>query len=244
MSNPPSDSIPDLTAAILARTSGPACGRLRDLACDFVDGTLPADDGDLVRRHLDHCTSCQDLVDRLMEATLLLPGFARLDPGAGFTAAVLNRTRPVSALRVQSQDRLLAGWTRLMRRPRAALEAAYLATAAGLILTQVPLPGAQRQAGAALASLVRTESQASLAKVRSHGHAWAHRTRAFSSARLLPPPESAWSALWSRLTRHLGQAWVNLVKVARQVRARAWREQPMPPPRPTEPSGASPRPVL
>ena len=46
---------PELTRAILARTSGDPCQRLQSLACDFVDGSLEAGQASLVRLHLGCC---------------------------------------------------------------------------------------------------------------------------------------------------------------------------------------------
>ena len=234
---------PDLTAAILARTSGPACGRLRELACDFVDGTLPGADGDLVRGHLDHCPACQGLVARLKAAALLLPAFASLDPGAGFTASVLSRTHPAAAP-APAPDPLLAGWARLMGRPRAALEAAYLATAAGLILTQLPLPGALRPLPAAFVALVRRESHASLAQLRARGETWAQRPRAFLPVRAPGPQPSNRASLWSRLDRLMHRSWLALVQAARQLRARAWPAATKALPQATEPAKAPLRSAL
>lgn len=230
-----------LTASILARTSGPACGRLRDLACDLVDGMLPHDDIGLVRGHLDHCLDCQRLVASLATIRLILPAFTRVDPGTGFTASVLARTRTAQPFPVRPPDRLVAGWTRFMRRPRAALEAAYLATAAGLLLTQVPLPGSQHRAGAGIVTLVRTGSRASLAGV-ARGQAWSTRARAPNPVR--PHlAEPFWSSLWSRFTQRISLAWLDLVKTAREARARIWREPPQPVVGSTEPSAAPARPA-
>jgi hypothetical protein len=227
----------DLTAAILARTSGPACGRLRELACDFVDGTLPVADGDLVRGHLEHCPACQGLVAGLHAAALLLPAFAALDPGAGFTASVLHRTHS-AAIQAPAPDPLLAGWARLMGRPRAALEAAYLATAAGLILAQIPLPTALRPLPTALVALVRRESRDSLAQIRARGEAWSQRPRAFLPVRSPVPQPGAWSTLWSQLDRLLHRSWLALVQTTRQWRARAWPAAPKALPQTTEPAKA------
>jgi hypothetical protein len=235
------DSMPDLTAAILARTSGPACGRLRALACDFVDGTLPGNDTELVRGHLEHCPACQGLVSRLRAAALLLPVFASQDPGPQFTASVLGRTRPAAAL---APDPLVMGWYRLMRRPRAALEAAYVATAAGLILTQLPLPAALRPVPATLATLVRTESRGSLAQVRVHGEAWSQRSRALMLVRTPGPQPSAWATFWFRLDRVLQRTWRSLAQAARHLRVHAWPAAPRALPPATEPARAPLRSAL
>ncbi|MDP1830419.1 MAG: zf-HC2 domain-containing protein [Geothrix sp.] len=243
MSRLPS-SLPDLTASILARTSGPTCGRLRALACDLVDGALPPDDRDLAHRHLEHCPDCRSLVSRLEAASEVLLAFAQLEPGAEFTAAVLSRTRLAPPFPAPPQDRLLVGWARLMRRPRAALEAAYLATAAGLILSQVPLPGTQHPVGSALVSRVRTESRASLAGASSRVQAWTTRAKAANPIRLSHHRNSVWSARWSRLIRRIGQAWLDLSNAARKTRVRFWRQPPTSTSAPAEPSGSASRSAL
>ena len=241
--NPWPEAMPDFTAAILARTSGPACGRLRGLACDFVDGLLPEAEGELVRGHLDHCPACQGLVAQLRAVAYLLPAFASLEPGAGFTASVLGRTRALAAL-PPAPDPLLEGWARLMRRPRAALEAAYLATAAGLILTQLPLPAALRPVPAALVALAHRESRNSLAQFRTRGGAWAQRPRAFLPVRAPGPQPSNLNTLWSRLDQWLHRSWLALAQATRQLRVRVWPAAPKAHPRATEPAKAPLRSAL
>ena len=86
---------PDLTRAILARTSGNPCRRLEVLACDFVDDSLDAAQARLVRLHLDHCEACSALVGALATLRATLPTLAQADPGPGFTQAVLRATRQV-----------------------------------------------------------------------------------------------------------------------------------------------------
>ncbi len=239
--NPLAADMPALTAAILARTSGPACGRLRALACDFVDGTLPGDDADLVRGHLEHCPACQGLVARLRTAAGLLPTFASLDPGPGFTASVLGLTHsaPGPAL-----DPLLEGWARLMRRPRAALEAAYLASAAGFILLQVPLPASLHPVSITLATLVRTESRGTLAQVRAHREAWMQRTQSFLPARAPGPQPGVWSTFWSHLGRLTHHTRFALGQAVRQMRARLYPAAPKALPQATEPTKAPLRSAL
>lgn len=128
---------PELTRAILARTSGDPCLRLQGLACDFVDGTLEAEQASLVRLHLGHCDACSALVGTLAGLRHDLSAMAQLDPGPWFTQAVLRATRhqPIR----QSAD-LRGLWWRLMHRPRIALETAYLGAAAGLMGIYLPTP--------------------------------------------------------------------------------------------------------
>jgi len=231
----------DLTVAILAQTSGPACDRLHRLACDFVDELLPAEDRELASLHLEHCPPCQGLVAGLHVTLRVLPGFAQVDPGAAFTASLLLRTRSPLPLILPPPDRFLAGWANLMRRPRAALEAAYLATAAGFILTQIPLPGSAGSAGSALISQARTEARTSTAQVASHGQRLTHSALATSSVRMLRSRERAWATLGTRFNQRLERSWKRLAKVANATWTRIWPQRKAPSPPSSEPQKAPPR---
>ncbi|MBK9795120.1 MAG: zf-HC2 domain-containing protein [Holophagaceae bacterium] len=247
MSRPPLSSPAarsDLTAAILAQTSGPACDRLRGLACAFVDETLPAGDRELVSQHLKHCPKCRGLVAELEAAHHELPGFAQVDPGATFTASVLSRTRSPLPPILPPPDRFVAGWANLMRRPRAALEAAYLATAAGLILSQLPLPGSGAPAGSAFISRVRTEGRASLAQVAFHGQGLTRRALATAPVRVLHSRESAWASFRTRLNQRLDRSWKRLAKAANATWTTLWPQRKTSAPPSTEPPKAPPRSAL
>ncbi|HJW73697.1 MAG TPA: hypothetical protein VJ486_12790 [Geothrix sp.] len=230
-------SMPDLTAAILARTSGPACARLRALACDLANGSLAGDDLLLAEGHLAHCPACQTLVRTLFETGRVLPAFAQVAPGAAFTASVLALTQPRRP--VQPPDHLREAWSRFIRRPRAALESAYLATAAGLILTQMPLPSTMDRAGTALVSRVRAESRARLAAPGPQ--AWAARLQHSRTARLLGPSPSPWRGFWTRLTQGFHHAWSACSRALHSTAERLGFRSSAP--SSTEPSGASRRPA-
>ena len=244
MSRPPvsiSAALADLTASILARTSGPACDRLRGLACDFVDGALPADDLELVAQHLEHCPQCRGLVTGLAPAIRVLPEFAQVDPGLSFTASVLTRTRSPLPLILPPPDRFLAGWANLMRRPRVALEAAYLATAAGLILTQIPLPGSAGSAGSAFISQVRTEARISTARVASLGQRLTRSALATSPVQIFRSREGAWATFRTRFNQRFERIWKRLVTAANDARTWFWPQRKASAPPFTEPSKAPPR---
>jgi hypothetical protein len=232
-------SMPDLTASILARTSGPACGRLRALACDLADGTLARSDRDLAERHLEHCQACRALLVSLGEATQILPSFAQVPPGEAFTASVLAQTRPRRL--VQPPDRLVEGWLRFIRRPRAALESAYLATAAGLILTQIPLPGPMNRTSGALVAQVLTESRAHLVGSAPLPPTWTTRVLHSSPARFFNPPRTIWRSLWFRVADGFGRAWSACSRAPRHLLERLGIHTTVP--SRTEPSASSGRPA-
>ena len=90
----PGDEVPaNLTVAILARTSGPTCGRAQERLGEHVDGGLDRADRELVDAHLRHCGDCAALATALVRLDDDLPAFAALQPDAELTAAVLARTR-------------------------------------------------------------------------------------------------------------------------------------------------------
>lgn len=128
----------DLTRVILARTSGSPCQRLQTLACDFVDGELDEGQGSLVRAHLEHCKACSVLVATLGEMKSILPALAQVDPGPWFTQRILRAT--LRAPRREFGFELRGTWSKLLHRPRIALEAAYLGAAAGVMGLYLPLP--------------------------------------------------------------------------------------------------------
>lgn len=115
----------DLLGAVLARTSGPACGSARARLCDHVDRLLAPADDDLVRMHLDGCGECGGMAAALARLALDLPPFAEMDPGARFLPDVLARTSRRAPLPVRWTAGLSAAWRRLAHRPRIAWEGAY-----------------------------------------------------------------------------------------------------------------------
>jgi hypothetical protein len=232
MSDPLFPAASDLTASILSRTSGPACPRLHALAWDLLAGQLAPDDQELAQQHLAYCPACQELLARLEAARQVLPGFADLDPGPAFTAAVLRRTCAVPPMPRRPPDPLVEGWSRLMRRPRAALEAAYLATAAGLILTQMPLPGSGQAAGPAFVGLIRQESRAPRVSVSALQQRW---VRAQPAMGPFPRVESRWAQArrWFQRTRQtLAQAMRSLWEKVQGAASASSTEPSRPPQRP------------
>lgn len=121
---------PDLTRAILARTTGGSCEALRAQACAFVDGGLEPLRADLVAAHLAHCPACTQLVATLRAAAGRLPELRAADPGPSLTARVLRATT--------QRPRATPGTPRFWQRPRLALEAAYLGAAAGFFALHLP----------------------------------------------------------------------------------------------------------
>ncbi len=127
----------DLVPAVLARTSGPPCGRFRELACDFVDGLLAQEWDHLARTHLEHCPDCSALVHAFRASAPVLPALAELDPGPWFSQRVLRATARKQGL---TGSRKRKFWWEVLHRPRIALEAAYLGAAAVMMSISLPIP--------------------------------------------------------------------------------------------------------
>lgn len=127
----------DLTAGVLHRTSGSACGRARELLPDLADRVLEGMDAALVEGHVEHCGACADLLACLERNAALLSGMAEVDPGPGFTAEVIRRTGRGAA--AGWRHRLERWWDRLLQRPRLAWEVAYVGAMIAMLLFGTPV---------------------------------------------------------------------------------------------------------
>lgn len=150
---------PDLLGAILARTSGPACGSARGRLCDHVDRLLASVDDDLVRAHLEGCDECGGLARALLRLAVDLPPLAEMEPGPRFVADVLSRTSRRQTLAARLAAPFLAACRRLALRPRIAWEGAYAGSIALLILFGTPNAPFAGVPGKAL-ELVRSAQEA------------------------------------------------------------------------------------
>jgi hypothetical protein len=133
----------DLIQSVLKKTSGGSCGQVHELLPDYVYNELSPVQIELVDRHLEKCSSCQQIHKTMEELAEELPCLAEIDPGKSFTAECLltfqsfeNRFRPQKPLFNQM-------WSRLLARPRFTWEAAYVLTLAFFIIfkTLVFIPG-------------------------------------------------------------------------------------------------------
>ncbi len=116
------------TQAVLARTTGPACARARDLLGSRPDTTLESATAALLDGHLAGCDDCRAIETALADARAVLPSLVEVDPGPAFTDAVLQVTTVRDAARRRAAAAPVGWWTRLVRRPRFSLELAYVAT--------------------------------------------------------------------------------------------------------------------
>lgn len=117
------DVDPDLIASVLGRTTGSPCGQAEGLLPALVDDQLDADTADLLRDHLSHCDGCARLLAVLEESRLVLPALAELQAPPALVARVLAATS-----RREERSPFVEWWFRVLARPRASLEIAYVAT--------------------------------------------------------------------------------------------------------------------
>jgi hypothetical protein len=132
-------------AGVLARTSGPVCGRAHALlasaagAPDAPEAELPAIDRELLDLHLATCGECRALAAVLAALARDLPRLAAVRPEPGFAAGVLAATLPPAVRWRRSWRRLRAeSWPRWVRRPRFAWEAAFVLTLVALPIFAAP----------------------------------------------------------------------------------------------------------
>lgn len=127
LESPSSETPAGLTEAILARTSGRACGRAQTLLGDHVDGILGALDRELAGAHLQQCRECAALARVLARLGEDLAVFAELRPDAALLDDILARTvRPARWSAMWERGR--AAGRRLFERPRIAWEVASVTT--------------------------------------------------------------------------------------------------------------------
>jgi hypothetical protein len=207
----------DLLAAVLARTSGPACGSARARLCDHLDRLLASVDDEMVRMHLDGCVECGGLAAALARLATDLPPLAAREPDAGFVADVLARTSRRATLPARFTARLAAGWRRLAHRPRIAWEGAYAGSIMLVLLFGTPNAPFADVPGKALDVVRTVQESLPAAAVRAE------------IPRFRPPLRSRWeetrsgirdatrdlttalmrrsTATWGGLKKDLGTAW-------------------------------------
>lgn len=146
------DDAPDLTAAVLAATTGPACRAAEERLPAWLDSDLGEADRHLVALHLETCGTCRALADVLVAMDAALPSLREMTPPPGFTAQVLHAlralapraARPEAGWAAEPPPRLdgrlarwlKTAWPRLVQRPRFATELAYALTVVGILAVQ------------------------------------------------------------------------------------------------------------
>ncbi len=147
---------PDLSQAVLSRTTGSACGRCRSLLGDLLDGILEGVENELVASHLEACTSCNSLFRAMSELAEVLPQMREMAPDSSFVPEVLRSTRALRHDRL-GLSRILEFFRGLAERPRFSWEAAYLGTLLVFGLFGTPFSPVHDASSRLLASLQNPE---------------------------------------------------------------------------------------
>ncbi len=117
------DAVPDLVPSVLERTVGSACRQAREQLCEHVDGEQRRAERELVELHLSGCRECRALAAVLVRLAEELPSLAEREADPRFVRDVLAATLPVP---VQLRRWWRRAWPTMVRRPRFALEGAYV----------------------------------------------------------------------------------------------------------------------
>jgi hypothetical protein len=146
------DDAPDLTPAVLAATTGPACARAEDHLPAWLNSDLDEADHHLVTLHLETCPDCRALADILLTLDATLPNLREMTPPVGFTEQVLHTFTALTPhapspkpgregasglpFDVRLSTWLRTAWPRLVQRPRFATELAYALTVVAVLAAQ------------------------------------------------------------------------------------------------------------
>ncbi|MEJ2132937.1 MAG: zf-HC2 domain-containing protein [Gammaproteobacteria bacterium] len=158
------DALP-LTRSILASAGLDPCEACEALLCDFVEGKLPTVQQSLMRRHLETCAHCRKIADALVALQHDLASLAELEAPPEVLEHVLSRT--VSATKPAVRRHVPWDFKALIARPRFALESAFVATLACVMVFGIP---DDLRAGRAQTSMVSGQAQVhrTLARMRTN----------------------------------------------------------------------------
>jgi len=135
---------PDLVAPVMARTAGPACDAAAQGLPSLADGDVPPDTRELLLAHVATCDACSALLAALQESRVVLPTLCEIEPPPGFTSRVLAATT-----RAVGRHAFAEWWERLLARPRASLELAYVGTLLFVLLVGNPVAAFRGASGTA-----------------------------------------------------------------------------------------------
>ena len=146
-----------MARSILGSTTGPACAAVEDRLCAVVDRLAGEEEAALVALHLSHCAACSGLAGSLAPLAEDLARMAEIVPDDRFVEDVLAATSSRRSLRERLAAAASAWWTRQIRRPRFASEAAYaIVTLYVLCFGPPSVPAPEGPAGEAGANPTQT----------------------------------------------------------------------------------------
>jgi anti-sigma factor RsiW len=124
-------ALDSLTVAVLEHTIGSACEQAREHLPALVDRELDSVERELIELHLGECPDCQRLAATLMALRRELPKLAEMTLDPQFATEVLAAT---VLRRTRLRRWWLRHWSVWVRRPRFAMEAAYVGVLVVMLL--------------------------------------------------------------------------------------------------------------
>jgi predicted anti-sigma-YlaC factor YlaD len=143
-----------LAAAVLERTTGPACSRAREMLAGYTDKDLDETGYDLVTSHLQSCGECHALESALIALAVDLPTLAEMETPRDLFSHVLATTSEKPNWRT----RFVATWRHLVERPRFAFESAYVGLITLVLVFGLPFTDGKGDAAIELARFQPVQS--------------------------------------------------------------------------------------
>jgi predicted anti-sigma-YlaC factor YlaD len=129
----------ELSAAILAQTSGTVCDRAREMMSDHLEVSLDTLDRQLLEAHMEHCSPCKTVFETMRHLLPLLAEMRELQPGKTFTRSVIRATSQIPGRETRWVERFRRWWEEQLARPIVQWEAAYVG--ALLLIATFGTPG-------------------------------------------------------------------------------------------------------
>lgn len=131
------DDVDGFVAGVVNKTSGPACGRVRESVCMRADGGIDDLTEAMRVAHTAHCADCRRFTAKFEWIMAELPLWREMEPDGAFVRDVLLATSHAAGS--SFWKRFAAGVDRLLLRPLIAWEFAYTMTV--ILVLSVRLSG-------------------------------------------------------------------------------------------------------
>jgi anti-sigma factor RsiW len=117
------------------------CAELEALLCDYVDGTLAAEQAAAVREHLARCAACRELVEDASRAVVFLRRLEPVEPpGELLTRLLFQISTQPPVPRRRGLRGLFGGWLEPVFQPRFAMGMAMTILSISLVARSLGLP--------------------------------------------------------------------------------------------------------
>jgi anti-sigma factor RsiW len=119
------------------------CAELEILLCDYVDGTLRAEERTALENHMTGCSGCAELARDVAGFTAFLERVPAAEPPAELLTRILHERpngRQRSADRPSWRRRLFGGWFEAVLQPRYAMGMAMTILSFSMLAKFAPMP--------------------------------------------------------------------------------------------------------